>query len=104
MKTNELNSCDSAGSWPGRKIACVRLRALVGAAAVPLWSGPEVAAQNAPIPRAPDGHPELQRLWDSATATPLERPAQFEGRQFMTAQEAADFEATVRTRVIDALN
>jgi len=47
---------------------------------------------NAPLPRTPDGHPDLQGVWDFRSATPLERPARFAGREFMTPQEVAEYE------------
>lgn len=43
-------------------------------------------------PRTPDGHPDLQGHWYFGSATPLERPKEFEGKAFLTAEEAADFE------------
>ena len=43
-------------------------------------------------PRTPWGHPDLQGTWDNHSITPLERPARFAGREFLTAQEAADLE------------
>jgi len=43
-------------------------------------------------PRAPDGHPDLQGYWYFGSATPLERPKEFEGKTFLTAEEAAAFE------------
>jgi len=42
--------------------------------------------------RAPDGHPDLQGYWYFGSATPLERPKEFEGKTFLTAEEAAAFE------------
>ena len=42
-------------------------------------------------PRTPDGHPDLQGIWDYRSATPLQRPQQFAGREFMTAEEAAEY-------------
>ena len=33
------------------------------------------AAKSPSIPRAPDGHPDLQGTWTNATITPMERPA-----------------------------
>jgi hypothetical protein len=55
-----------------------------------------VRAQEAA--RTPDGHPDLQGVWDFATLTPLERPAKFEGRKFLTPAEAAELrkESTAR--------
>ncbi|HEX5229680.1 MAG TPA: hypothetical protein VFW44_18335 [Bryobacteraceae bacterium] len=42
-------------------------------------------------PRTPDGQPDLQGVWTNATLTPLERPAEFAGKEFLTDQEAADY-------------
>jgi hypothetical protein len=44
-----------------------------------------------PIPRLPDGKPDLQGDWTNQTFTPLERPAQFKDKQFFTAEEAKAF-------------
>ena len=41
----------------------------------------------------PDGKPDLQGVWTNATLTPLERPARFAGRPFMTEAEAAELES-----------
>jgi len=43
-------------------------------------------------PRTPDGNPDLQGTWSTATLTPLERPAALGGKQFFTEQEAAEYE------------
>ena len=42
--------------------------------------------------RTPDGQPDLQGYWTNATFTPLERPAEFAGKEFFTPEEAAAFE------------
>jgi hypothetical protein len=42
--------------------------------------------------RTPDGQPDLQGYWTNATITPLERPAEFAGKEFMTEAEAAAYE------------
>src|SRR5579863_7565940 len=39
-------------------------------------------------PRTPDGKPDLHGYWTSETFTPLERPAKYAGREFLTDQEA----------------
>jgi len=44
------------------------------------------------VPRTPDGRPDLQGIWDFKSATPLERPARFAGREFMTPAEAAAYQ------------
>ena len=40
------------------------------------------------MPRTPDGQPDLQGYWTSETFTPLERPAKYAGREFLTDAEA----------------
>jgi hypothetical protein len=42
--------------------------------------------------RTSDGQPDLQGYWTNATFTPLERPAEFAGKEFFTAEEAAAYE------------
>ncbi len=49
-------------------------------------------------PRTPDGQPDLQGIWDFRSATPLERPAQFAGREFMTADEVDIYERRAAER------
>src|SRR5512147_561439 len=44
------------------------------------------------VPRTPDGQPDLQGVWTNATITPLERPAELAGKEFLTEAEARDFE------------
>jgi hypothetical protein len=36
------------------------------------------------VPRAPDGHPDLQGIWANATLTPLERPPSMADRRVLT--------------------
>jgi hypothetical protein len=54
-------------------------------------------------PRTPDGHPDLQGYWYFGSATPLERPKEFEGKGFFTAEEAAAFERSTDERRGDVL-
>ena len=44
------------------------------------------------MPRMADGHPDLQGVWTTSTLTPLERPAEFANKPFLTAEEAAAYE------------
>jgi hypothetical protein len=37
------------------------------------------------------GQPDLQGVWTNSTLTPLERPAELAGKEFLTEQEAADY-------------
>ena len=50
------------------------------------------------VPRTPDGHPDLQGLWDYRTATPLERPRDLSDKALFTDQEATDFEKRTAER------
>ena len=48
------------------------------------------AAQGWSPPLTPDGKPDLQGIWISKSATPLERPKALEGRPLLTDAEVAD--------------
>src|SRR4051812_20155148 len=63
---------------------------LVGAAAIAL-------AAQATSPRT-FGERDLQGICTNATVTPLERPAEFAGKEFLTEAEAAAFEKRARDR------
>jgi hypothetical protein len=52
-----------------------------------------VAAQSA--------HPDFAGIWNSATATPVERPAQLKGKEFFTREEAAQWERQVAAQNVD---
>ena len=54
-------------------------------------------------PHMPDGHPDFQGIWDFRTATPLERPREFAGKEFFTSQEAAEFEQRSAERIRETL-
>jgi hypothetical protein len=59
-----------------------------------------VTAQTRDAPaRTPDGRPDLQGTWYFGSATPLERPKEFEGRPVLTAEEAAAFEQREADRI-----
>jgi hypothetical protein len=49
-------------------------------------------ASASSIPKAPDGHPDLQGFWTNATITPLERSSQYAGKLTVSDAEAAVFE------------
>jgi len=72
-----------------RPIACCGA-ALVLAASVTLAAQP-----SSKTPRTTDGPPDLQGVWNFSTITPLERSAEFAGREFMTDAEAKQFEARI---------
>ena len=48
--------------------------------------------------RTPWGHPDLQGIWTNSTITPLERPAAFAGREFMTEDEARKLDRAAATQ------
>src|SRR5438034_1750326 len=56
------------------------------------------AAKTWSPPRTPDGQPDLQGIWTNATITPLERPAEFAGKEFFTEAEAAEYAKDVIAR------
>ena len=53
----------------------------------------KTAAKNWTAPLTSDGHPDLQGNWLNKSATPIERPKQLEGRQFLTDEEVAALKA-----------
>ena len=42
------------------------------------------------LPRTPDGQPDLQGYWTSLSFTPMERPAKYGTREFLTDEEMAE--------------
>ena len=51
--------------------------------------------------RTADGHPDLQGIWNYSTITPLERPGELTGKEYLTSEEAAAIakrEADFRSR------
>ena len=51
------------------------------------------------VPRTPDVQPDLQGVWTNATITPLERPAELAGKEFLTEAEARDFEKSAFAQI-----
>jgi hypothetical protein len=77
-------------------VAVVAMTAVVSL--VPLGA----AAQSEDVPRMPWGRPDLQGVWDFATMTPMERPAQFAGKATLTEEDVATAveSATKRWRLV----
>ena len=70
----------------------LRFVAVVGLALALAPQAPSAQAKPPALPRSSDGHPDLQGIWDFRSATALERPARFAGREFMTPAEVAAYE------------
>ena len=49
--------------------------------------------------QTPDGQPDISGIFTFRTLTPFQRPGEFEGRENLTAEEAAAFEASERRRL-----
>ena len=62
-------------------------------AVVAVVAVPAMAAAQAPdgweVPRLADGRPDLQGIWASDSATPLQRPEELGDREFLTDEEVA---------------
>jgi len=67
---------------------------------IPPTTAAQVATSSESPPRTPWGVPDLQGIWNNATTTPLQRPAELAGQEFFTHEEVADRDA----RVGDARN
>jgi hypothetical protein len=58
---------------------------------------PAAKTKTGTVSRTPDGQPDLQGYWTSLSFTPMERPAQYGGREFFTNEEMAQvFKAGVQ--------
>ena len=72
-----------------------RFLAAVGCAAVLVALVISTAAPTsaqAKVPRTAWGQPDLEGVWDFRTITPMERPANLAGKEFLTEAEAAKLE------------
>jgi hypothetical protein len=79
-----------------------RAAALVGGATIvcgaTLICGATLSGSQSTPLLTPWGDPDLQGIWTNSTITPLERPAAFEGREFLTEEEARTLDRTAATQ------
>jgi hypothetical protein len=72
--------------------------------AVSLVAGAQApSADKWKSPRTPDGHPDLQGIWTTHTYTPLERPARYAGKEFLTEEETAELTKLLTQPGVDPL-
>ncbi len=64
----------------------------------PVAAQPSSSAEVS-VPRTPDGRPALQGVWDFSSLTPLQRPADLSGREFLTDEDVSALEARAAARV-----
>ena len=74
-----------------RRVPCRLAISIVTVAC--LTQGTVRAQQNWTVPRTVDGHADLQGVWTNNSATPMERPEAFEGKDVLTDEELAVFQA-----------
>ena len=72
--------------------------ALAVAVAAPIPAGAQSAGSETAM-RTPDGQPHISGIFTFRTLTPLQRPAALDGRETLSAEEAAQFEASERIRL-----
>ena len=83
-------------------MSCQRLAGtgILVVVAVVTWLTPMTAAgQSQPLTAW--GEPDLQGVWDFRTVTPMERPEELAGQEFLTAEEAAGLEQRAVERQVD---
>src|SRR5260370_1581602 len=80
------------------RVPCLvaRVSALAATVVVPSASGQ--SAKWTP-PRTADGKPDLQGTYTFATITPLQRPSALAGKDVLSPEEAAEFEASENDRL-----
>ena len=81
------------------------LLAVASATVVMLAAAAGILGQSADPPpkRTPWGDPDLQGIWTSSTYTPLQRPDNFAGREFLTEDEFAELNELLTADGVDPL-
>ena len=87
-----FSSSRSAPPRPNSVQQLVRCLVLLGATAIPLFLSAQSIDPDWELPRTIDGHPDLQGVWENNTITPVERPAVFGDKEFLTDEDVAFLE------------
>ena len=86
----------------GQHVAIVRvctvLIALASVAPRSAVAQPSSSAATS-VPRMPDGRPDLQGVWDFGSVTPLQRPPELAGKEFLTDEDVSALEGQAAGRV-----
>lgn len=83
-------------------VASVRVIAILFAlgSLVPVSAAAQSSSSaSSSVPRTPDGRPDLQGVWDFGSVTPLQRPAELAGKEFLTEEDVSALEAEAAARV-----
>ena len=76
-----------------------RVTAGIAGVVVALIAAPVAAQSGDAVQMTPHGDPDISGIFTFRTITPLERPEALAGKASLTAEEAAAFEASERTRL-----
>ena len=74
------------------RVLCALLMVIAPASLVPIPAAAQPSSTDPDgwmLPRTPDGQPDLQGVWANNTATPLQRPEAFAGREVLSDEELA---------------
>ena len=73
----------------GRRVALFTVMTVVLLVPVDVVGQTQTAGTDSGL-RTPWGAPDLQGIWTNSTTTPMERPADLEGKEFLTEEEWAE--------------
>ncbi len=81
-----------------RVLAVSVMMLLTSVVAVTPVAGQSTARGRGEAPRTPWGDPDLQGIWSSSGATPMERPDRYQGRELLTDEEVATIRGETAAR------